>query len=363
MRKVLFVSKPIAPPFHDGAKCLVRDIAMHLGRTRAAVLTTASAPPLLGPVDAEPIYPDAGGFAPALTHNARVFRRLALGPRPDLWHFVFAPNPLSSSVGHALKALYRVPTVQTVASAPRSFEHPERLLFGDRIVVLSAWTHDRFVAAGVDASRIRVIPPAVVVRGPTDDEKAGAGAFLGFAKDAKIVLYPGDIETSNGARLFASAIPEIAKQVTEACFVFACRQKTGGAVKAQAALATELSAWRSRIRFTGEVESLAPLLAVSDVVVFPVGDLYGKVDLPIAVLEAMALGVAVVVLDTGPLSEMRGVVRVRPAARAVADETVALLRSEPRRREIGEQGRAVAVSRHDPNVVAQAYESVYDEIL
>ncbi|MET0792326.1 MAG: hypothetical protein ABW061_12460, partial [Polyangiaceae bacterium] len=74
--RVLFVSKPIAPPFHDGSKCLVRDVATHLTRASATVLSTPGAPPLAAfpgflTVDTAEAYGAPGGFTPAFSANLR----------------------------------------------------------------------------------------------------------------------------------------------------------------------------------------------------------------------------------------------------------------------------------------------------
>src|SRR4051794_13375243 len=95
--RVLFVSKPIVPPWHDGSKNLVRDIARHLVHARPTVMTMAGAAPIGERVTSEAVYVDAGRFAPGLVANARVIRRLLTGDPHDIWHFVFAPNPASSS--------------------------------------------------------------------------------------------------------------------------------------------------------------------------------------------------------------------------------------------------------------------------
>src|SRR5215468_4294538 len=94
--RVLFVSKPIAPPWHDGSKNLVRDVAAHLERAEPTVLSTPGAPSVGPRVTMEPIYAESGRFAPALSANARVMRRLLRGDPHDIWHFVFAPNFASS---------------------------------------------------------------------------------------------------------------------------------------------------------------------------------------------------------------------------------------------------------------------------
>src|SRR5512140_238464 len=103
--RVLFDSKPSAPPWHDGSKNLVRDVAANLTRALPTVMTTPGAPSVGPRVTHEAIYGDAGRFSPALLSNARVLRRLAFGDPHDLWHFVFAPNPASSTAALVAKRL------------------------------------------------------------------------------------------------------------------------------------------------------------------------------------------------------------------------------------------------------------------
>jgi len=78
-RRVLFVSKPIAPPFHDGTKCLVRDVALELTRVEPIVMSTKSAPTLESAtgrraavrIEEARVYADPGSFTPSLTANLR----------------------------------------------------------------------------------------------------------------------------------------------------------------------------------------------------------------------------------------------------------------------------------------------------
>src|SRR5262245_6200428 len=146
-KRVLFVSKPIAPPFYDGTKCLVRDVALNLTRYRAQIMVPARsgglAPSRAGHpgIEAARVYTDAGSYAPALGENARAMAFLAVGARADLWHFVFAPNPRAAAVARAARVLRRAKVVQTVASAPRHFS--AGIFFGDVIVAQSNWTATR----------------------------------------------------------------------------------------------------------------------------------------------------------------------------------------------------------------------------
>jgi len=99
-------------------------------------------------------------------------------------------------------------------------------------------------------------------------------------------------------------------------------------------------------------------------VLFPVDDLYGKVDLPISLLEAMRLGVPVVTLDSGPLADLREAVQV-PAgdAEALAASAARLVTDRVHRDAVVAAGRRAVAARYDAGVVAAAYERVYDEVL
>src|SRR5258708_7143836 len=82
-----------ARPWNDSNKNLVGDVARALTRYDARVLVPRGTP-LAGVAHAEEIYPGGGGaYAPSRLANARVFARLLGGPRADVWHFYFGPNP------------------------------------------------------------------------------------------------------------------------------------------------------------------------------------------------------------------------------------------------------------------------------
>src|SRR3712207_6253564 len=140
--RVLFVSKPIAPPFHDGTKCLVRDIALNLTRVEPVWLSSrgSKANELSASVRSVPVYSDAGSYTPAFAQSLRAAAWVLLRSDADVWHFVFAPNARTSRAGRLLKRARSVPVVQTIASPPRSFAAVDDLLFGDVIVAQSRWT-------------------------------------------------------------------------------------------------------------------------------------------------------------------------------------------------------------------------------
>jgi hypothetical protein len=377
-KRVLFVSKPIAPPFYDGTKCLVRDVALNLTRYSAQIMvpkgggSLGSSPRAGHPgMEAVRVYSDAGSYAPLLGANARAMAYLAVGARADLWHFVFAPNPRASAVARAARVLRRAKVVQTVASAPRHFSAD--LFFGDVIVAQSNWTATRIVRALGEGPgsvllgrarmpRVRVIAPPV---GPLREADAsaidGVARLLELPDSAPVFVYPGDLEVSSGAETVARAVEPIARALPSALVVFACRPKTAAAPRIEAALRARLDP--AKVRFAREID-LPALLARATAVLFPVDDLYGKVDIPISLLEAMRLGVPVVGLDSGPLADLKECVQVSAGdPEAVARAAVRLWNERGFRESVIANGRLAVAERYDARLVAEAYERVYDEVL
>lgn len=366
MRRVLFVSKPIVPPWHDGSKNLVRDVATSLTAWAPTVLTTPESPEVDG-ATGWPVYATSGRFSPSLEANARVLAALVRAHGFDAWHFAFAPNLASSSAARVAiaagkrRGVRRV--VQTVASRPKRFEGVRALLFGDVVVALSEWTRARMLAHGAVGQRMIVIPPCARAPRAVSAEEIATVRRAFDLGPGPIVLYPGDLEISSGARTMLRAVPDLARRVPEARVVFACRRKTAAAFDAEARLSAEAEALgvSAQCRFVGELPELAPLLAAAASVALPADDLYGKVDVPLVVIEALAAGVPLVLARGGPLETVTSAAFVEPGeSSALADAVVAQIRRDGPVRESVEAGRALYRATFAPSAVAARYEAAYD---
>jgi phosphatidylinositol alpha-1,6-mannosyltransferase len=361
-RTVLFVSKPVEAPWNDGSKNFVRDLANHLGRYQAHVLVSRGHSASEGGaidervVVPEPVYParragESRGFSPALLDQAHVMRRLLFGPRADVRHFVFAPNPTSSGVAHLVRRARRGPVVQSVASAPKSYANIDRLLFGDVVVTMSSATRARILEAGFRGAVVTIPPSALARARPTNDAVRAFRLQHGLG-DAPIALYPGDYEVSSGADTVAAAVAGLERLGCRV--VFACREKTARS----RARRRELESKAPSAVHLGEVPDMGLVLGASQVVLFPVDDLYGKVDVPLVLIEALALGVPIVVADATPPAEM-AIARKVPARdpEALTQAAAAALR-EP-----GADALVAAYQEHyHPAKMARAYEDLYDSL-
>lgn len=370
MPDVLLVSKPIAPPWHDSSKNLVRDLARHMRRYTPVVMSRPHAVVDLPRARIEPIYAEqtaSAGFSPALLDNIKVLKRLVLGQKAALWHFFFAPNPRTSHVARWTGRLRSARSVQTVCSAPAAHVDIKSVLFAQRVVVLSEHTRQRFLAAGVSAERVVLIRPAIAPLTPVSVERAKHLRHeLGLSLDRPLVVYAGDLEFGRGADLALEAHCDLPSSL-DAELVLACREKTPRARARALELrerATQLGI-AERVRFMGETPRIHDLLASADLVTMPTDTLYAKMDLPLVLLEAMALQRCVLVGEGTPAQELAaegGALKVETRREAVSEATRRLLEDGALRAEVSERARQTVVRDYAPEQMAARYEALYDQL-
>ncbi len=367
-RTVLMVSKPVAPPWNDSSKNLVKDLASAGQAYRYRVLTPRGYTLPGERILSEGIYPDRGRYAPPLSQHLPVVRRLLRRDDTHVTHFFFAPNPRASAVARACLALRHRATVQTVCSVPRRFAGAGRLLFGQRVVALSRQTHDALLREGVEAHRLVHIPPGIQIPpAPGADHRARSRQALGLPLHGPVVVYPGDLEFSRAAETVALATRLV--QEVAPLFVFACRPKGPASAEAQRRIQAMLAAMgtQGQVRMLGEVDRMLDLLAASDLCVLPAESLYAKMDLPLVLLEALALGVPLVVSDRPPLSELLqddvGLAVPPQDPGALARAVCRILGDPGRKRALAENARAAAEARYDIRRVSRQHEALYDDLL
>ncbi len=352
---VLFVSKPVAPPWNDSSKNLVRDLSGGLRSFRGVTLTRRGTG---GPGRA--IYPPAGegaGFAPGLRDQLAVLGALAVSREP-LWHFFFAPNPRTSTVGRWAARLRARKTIHTVCSAPKPDADLRRVLFADRTVVLSAATERRFLDEGVDPERLRRVGPAVPALPMLDGRaRARIRAELSVPEGVPMAIYAGDLEVGGGAERSLA----ILERHPSVVLLMACRAKTPAAAEVEARLRRGLGG-SERVRWLGETGRILDLVGAADLLLLPSDSLYAKMDYPLVVLEAMAMGVPALVCAGTPAAELAGSGVVAAPADGAADEAAALLDAPERLAALGDAGRDAARTDHSPEAMARRYEAVYEEL-
>ena len=365
---VRLVGKPLAPPWRDSSKNLARDLVRGAaGRARFRALGVKGLDPELPGAEITPLFRTAGGYGSSLGQQARLFLHLLRSQRGvDLWQFFFAPSARSSRAARLLLRRHGLPSVQTVVSAP--LQPRPQLFFGDRVVVLSQTRKQELEALGL--RDVRVIPPGIADPGPVVPARRAMARQALQLGERPLVLFAGDWEFGAGWEAMLEAFADVHARTPEACLVLACRDKTAAsAAHREDALARagELGLTDS-LRLAGEVADMPALLAAAEVVALPARSLTAKSDLPLVLLEALALARPLVVSDRPELDELidggRAGLRVgadRPDELAAA--LTGLLGSAEQREALGAAARERFLTHYEMGRMAEQYLALYEELL
>jgi phosphatidylinositol alpha-1,6-mannosyltransferase len=358
---VLFVSKPLAPPWTDGSKNLARELA------EGAVALGARGVHGFVPRDASTLPGLVPHLVPTRTldraTSLAMLRTLATSAGVGLWHFVSAPTARTSRIARGLAALRRRRTVQTLASAPPRDVRLGDVVFADRVIALSRETHARALAEGVEASRLRLVPIAITPPDSPSPESIEAVRLAHRLGERLVVTFPGDLEHGRGADRIVEACTRMGERAS-ITLVLACRDKTARAAARREELVRRARAAGLDVRAIGETPSIHALLAASDVVALPTDSLYAKVDHPLVLLEAMHLGRPVLVTEGSSaheLAEDGGAVGAAFDAEALAAALDRLVREPAWRQHWSARGRELVAAR-TVAAMARAHESIYSEL-
>jgi glycosyltransferase involved in cell wall biosynthesis len=226
-------------------------------------------------------------------------------------------------------------------------------------VAVSGPIRDELLAAGVPANRIRRIPNGVDATrfAPAPPEaRAAARAALGLG-GGPVAVYTGRLSPEKGADVLLDA--------------WARRPGPDGATLCVVGDGPERAALEAQarrlgvagsIRFAGSCADVSPWLRAADAFVLP----SRTEGLSLALLEAMASGLAVVATDVGAAREATGPggALVVPPERpeALAEALGAVLSDRERALALGRAARARAVARYGIAAVADRHLELYREV-
>ena len=361
---VQLISKPVAPPWNDATKALVHAILSNRAVCAYRFFGTPSSGGLAGPHVRCDVVSKMHRFQPTTADHLRTLLRLvATGPRVSVYHCLFTPNPRTSLTLKLVLRTMRRPVVHTLCSSPRDWSDVVRLLFADCVVTVSEWARLSLQRLGV--ANVVHIPPGITMPRASDDAILKLRRQLELSGNTPCLLFPGDYEYSAAHPVILDALPQILRNNANAVLVFACRTKTPEALEVGAAVRgrVESLGLLRQVRFLREVDDFESLLAIATIVLFPVQSLYRKMDVPLTLLQALALSRPLVLTTLPPLRELlvREVgVGVPPGdAPSLADAVSTLLADPDRRAAMGRNGLALVTERHTAPQMARAYEELY----
>lgn len=300
-KNVLLVTRPLCPPWDEASKNFAYFLAKTLSGFNVSILTHGKLDGLPDSVSQKQIY-GSGRFD--LKAKIRLFVSL-FGFRGsyDITHYLFTPTKLNSSIIRNFLRPSRGKTIQTVATLREdlySEDDLKKMLFADRIITYADQPKRRLeemgfagverIYPGIDLDHFRPAPknPELLKR-------------FGFTKDDFIVSYVGEYARLGATDMLADAMIKYHREHPDSPvrFFWALRLKNEADVaKKNEVMGKFKEAGLGNLFHCSDTFGDLPgLYNLADIVAFPVGDMKGKFDIPLVVIEAYACAKPVILSD------------------------------------------------------------------
>ena len=271
-------------------------------------------------------------------------------------------------VPHTLRAVRYNPTsVPVVAHVRQEIEPAKVRRYGldrvDAVVAISRQIEESLIAGGVSASRVRTLYSGIDCSGsqPAVDSQA-IRQMIGAPNGAVLLGTIANLFPRKGYEVMLRALPAIIRAVPTVQYVIVGSDENHYADRLRQ-LAQELKI-AEQVHMVGFQDAVQPFLAALDLYVHPaLMEGFG-----IAVVEAMAMGKAVVATTTGGLPEVveqgeTGLLVPPGDVEALAGTVIALLEDKVRREQMGHNGMVRVQERFSLAASVMQMEQLYGEVL
>jgi glycosyltransferase involved in cell wall biosynthesis len=337
------------------------------------VLTTPT--PLEGLGDnvvEHPIYPayDATRAGHSFSQKAILSAYLfAQSYKYDIVHYLFTPTAFNSAL--ITNFTYRRPkSVQTIATLREDLYGPadwKKMLFADRIVTYSDYSKAKLEAAGF-AGVERIYPGIDLDLYSPKSKDAEALKHFNLTEEDFVVMHNGEYVRLGATDMLVDMLVKYAGKnggKLPFTFIFGNRVKNEADQKKKDEVVARLreAGITDQVRFTDTWKEMPKLYNLSDVIVFPVGNMKGKFDIPLAIIEPYACEKPVILSDLEIFKEFSKPEFSVTIPRGDGDalwQTIEDLRlDEGKRKALGKNARAFTEQYFDLRDTARRYEELY----
>lgn len=415
-KKILLATRPLTPPWDEASKNFAYFLAKSITSLEFEIHTLTTQKPLEGlsansiqhPIYTQTDFSHAGY---PLSQKLQLAKYLFTKSQAyDIVHYLFTPTTLTSTLITHLT--YRRPkSIQTIATLREDLYTPDqwkKMFFADKLVVYSDYSKKKLEDAGFTGVQ-RIYPGIDLTLYSPKQKSEDALKYFNLTHDDFIVMYPGEYvrlgatdmlvdmlvkylkndagsiqqQNSNSEQHLEisasssagnthpyprsqSETPPVAKK--NIIFIFGCRIKNEADQKKKDEVVAKLTQAGiiDNIRFTDTWKDMPALYNLSDVVVFPVENMRGKFDIPLAIIEPYACSKPVILSDLEIFQEFSkpefSVTIPRNDGDALWRAIIDLRSDEAKKKALSINARAFVEQYFDLQNTARKYESLYEDL-
>lgn len=236
-----------------------------------------------------------------------------------------------------------------------------------KIVAVSKNVERSLRAAGFGQERIGLIPPAVDTQ-LFNPRVSGKHVRKELSLDNDpVILYCGNWTPWKGVDLLLDSVKKVTQEIPDAKLLLAFGEPIGWHLENRLLIEKKIKdlGIESNIIRIGFADEIWRVMAACDVFVAPFRDTLEVADIPLAILEAMACGKAVVATRVGGIPEIirhsENGFLVRPNDTIeLAGALCSLLKNRQMNENLGNNASKYAIQNHSLEIVAEKMELVYE---
>lgn len=370
MKKILLITRPISPPWDEASKNFAYFLAKNIREVEINLMSKVGETLSELPANAvqHGVYTSSEIAEFNLEQKLRslFFQFLSRG-KYDINHYFFTPTTLNSLLIKNFLTSKKTKTIQTVATLREDIwtdQDLKKLLYANLIITYSDYAKNKLNGLGFD-NVTRIYPGIDLIKYRPQTKDKETLEFFHIKEDEIVITYPGEYVRLGATDNIINSLPEIFRQIPNAKFVFANRVKNEKDARKKAEVEARLNEFgiSDKVVFTDTFSDMPKIYNMSDIVIFPVADMKGKFDVPLAVIEAMACEKPVVISDLPILKEFaapdNSVIIETGNNEQMIKEIVSLSQDKELCQKIGKAARIFSQENFDINQVAKKYEEVY----
>jgi len=368
MKKVLLITRPIAPPWDEGSKNFAYFLAKNTPGFEIGLLTNGILSDLPKNVRQKSIY-TSNKFS--YLQKIRLIKNLRkLRNDFDILHFLFTPTKQNSFliknfINFKARKFRTIQTVATLREDLYSDAEIKDMLFGDLIITYSDQAKNKLADLGF--KNVKRVYPGIDL--DLYRNKGKNPEYLkkhGLTSSDFIINFSGEYVRNGAMDIVLQSFMEVSQIIPEARLSLALRIKNEADAKKKKEVIEILKKNNllEKIAFHDDAKyDIFELYNMCDISIFPVLDMHGKFDVPLAVIETMACEKPVIISDIPILREFAkddNSVRIEKDSVQKLNEAILDLYRNPEKRVLlGQNARKFAEENFDIKKISQIYSEIY----
>jgi len=236
----------------------------------------------------------------------------------------------------------------------------------DRIIAVTNNVKHSLIECGVNKDKIEVIPLCIDVDmfNPFVTGEKMMKIVKGNA-DTQVILFVGNVNKTKGLDIFLEAAKIILHKYQKVKFIITLHESYEIIEKVKLIASRKLG---SCVTVMGVVEDMPGLLANTDMVVVPFRSTSNVSDIPLIVLEAMALGKPVIATKVGGVTEVicngkNGILIEPNSMSSLVAAIITLLQNLELRKEIGKRAASSVIRKFSHLGAAKQLATLYQRVI